>query len=111
MLAQAQPTIHALIDVGAVVMGPTNQEVVEFMLREGLPWAEAGVFIDMDGRRMVVFRGGSVAVPLNTVGLPWHKRFTFYDQMHTTGMDIKQSASARAAITVGKVTLLRTWPI
>jgi len=28
--------------------------------------------------------------------------FTFFDQVHTTGMDIKQSINARAAVTLGK---------
>ena len=43
-------------------------------------------------------------MPLASVGVPWHKRFTFYDQVHTTGMDIKQCGTARAAITVSKDT-------
>ncbi|KAG5189405.1 hypothetical protein JKP88DRAFT_301998, partial [Tribonema minus] len=31
-----------------------------------------------------------------------HLRFTFYDQVHTTGMDIKQALSCTAAVTLGK---------
>eukprot|EP00966_Prymnesium_polylepis_P205500 4762283-Prymnesium_polylepis.1 len=58
---------------------------------------------------MVVFRGGGPPVPLSTVGVPWNRRFTFYDQVHTTGMDIKQCATARAAITVSKDTILRDY--
>ena len=35
------------------------------------------------------------------------QRFTFYDQIHTTGMDIKQSLDACAAVTLGKDMTLR----
>ena len=35
-------------------------------------------------------------------GMPWDRRFSFYDQVHTTGMDIKQSPNARAVVTIGK---------
>jgi hypothetical protein len=30
------------------------------------------------------------------------RRFTFYDQIHTTGMDIKHVVNATAVITLGK---------
>ena len=36
------------------------------------------------------------------LGLPWHRRFSFYDQVHTTGMDIKQCLDAAAVCTLGK---------
>ena len=41
-------------------------------------------------------------VRLDQAGIPVHRRFSFYDQIHTTGMDIKQCIDARAAITLGK---------
>ena len=109
MLATAKPPIHALIDVGASIMGPTNQQAVEYMLSVGLEGMDAAVFLDDADRRMVVFRGGGQPVPLSTVGVPWSRRFTFYDQVHTTGMDIKQCGTARAAITVSKDTILRDY--
>ena len=34
--------------------------------------------------------------------VPLEKRFAFYDQVHTTGMDIKQTSTAVAVVTVGK---------
>jgi hypothetical protein len=109
MIATATPAMHCLIDVGAMIMGPTNQQAVEYMLKVGLKDMDAAVFLDQQDRRMVVFRGGGPPVPLSTVGLPWNRRFTFYDQVHTTGMDIKQCGTARAAITVGKDTILRDY--
>ena len=41
-------------------------------------------------------------VRLAQAGVPNHRRFSFYDQIHTTGMDIHQCIDARAAITLGK---------
>lgn len=41
-------------------------------------------------------------VRLAQAGVPVHRRFSFYDQIHTTGMDIHQCIDARAAITLGK---------
>lgn len=41
-------------------------------------------------------------VRLAQAGIPNHRRFSFYDQIHTTGMDIHQCIDARAVITLGK---------
>ena len=41
-------------------------------------------------------------VRLAQAGIPVHRRFSFYDQIHTTGMDIHQCIDARAVITLGK---------
>lgn len=56
---------------------------------------------------MVVVRGRRDAVPLNQCGLRPSERFTFYDQVHTTGVDIKQSPNVRALVTLGKDATLR----
>ena len=54
----------------------------------------------------VVERDGS-SYPLSRCGVAWNERFTFYDQVHTTGMDIKQAIDARAVCTLGKDMTLR----
>ena len=41
-------------------------------------------------------------VRLAQAGVPVRRRFSFYDQIHTTGMDIHQCIDAKAAITLGK---------
>ena len=46
---------------------------------------------------------------LSESGLAWHERFSFYDQVHTTGMDIKQCADACAALTLGKDMVFRDY--
>ena len=102
LLATASPPYHALIDTGALVTGYSNLEVAAALLDGGLPAFDGVVFLDAEDRQMLLLRSGRKVVPLAQAGVPVHRRFTFYDQVHTTGMDIKQAASARAALTLGK---------
>ena len=41
--------------------------------------------------------------------MPDTKRFAFYDQVHTTGMDIQHSVNACAVITLGKDMVFRDY--
>ena len=50
---------------------------------------------------------GMMTVRLDQCGVPLERRFTFYDHCHTTGMDIKQFYTARAALTLGKDMTIR----
>ena len=84
------PPFHALIDTGALVTDMTNKEVAECLLREGLKNLEGCVYLDESDRQMVLMRSSPHPVPIKECGLPWEARFTFYDQVHTTGIDIKQ---------------------
>eukprot|EP00656_Telonema_subtile_P005028 TRINITY_DN12285_c0_g1_i4.p1 TRINITY_DN12285_c0_g1~~TRINITY_DN12285_c0_g1_i4.p1 ORF type:complete len:1077 (+),score=272.22 TRINITY_DN12285_c0_g1_i4:94-3324(+) len=100
-IAKADPPFHALIDTGALVTGLTNEEVADVLLSR-LPATFKGVvYLDRSDRQMILLRNGR-AVPLAQSGLAWRDRFTFYDQVHTTGMDIKQFPSANAVVTIGK---------
>ena len=58
--------------------------------------------LDAEDRQMLLLRSGRKVVPLAQSGVPIHRRFSFYDQVHSTGMDIKQTPSARAALTLSK---------
>ena len=77
----------------------TNEQVAAFLLVEGglFERFEGVVFLDGDDRKMIMVRDGMVVLPLEEVGIEKHRRFSFYDQVHTTGMDIKQALDARAA--------------
>ena len=109
-VATADPPVHALIDVGALVTGLSNLAVARFMLDEGLAWAEGCVFLDEGDCQMVLLRKGWHVVPLaRLAALDSSKRFTFYDQVHTTGMDIRQAPGATAALTLGKDMTLRDY--
>jgi hypothetical protein len=101
-IAHAQPPVHALIDTGALITGFDNQEVAAFLLAELPTEMEGVVYLDEDDRQMILLRDHNAPLPLVQCGLSPSKRFTFYDQVHTTGMDIKQCVNARAVVTLGK---------
>ncbi|CAN0310344.1 unnamed protein product, partial [Ectocarpus sp. 12 AP-2014] len=73
------------------------------LLAVGLGGLEGVVYLDDADRKMIVTRaGGMRPLLLADCHVPPDLRFTFYDQVHTTGMDIKQGLSAVAAVTLGK---------
>jgi len=102
-IALARPPFHALLDCGALITGMSNLEVAKYLLMNGLPDEFDGVvFLDHKDRKMMLIRHGMNVVRLNQSGIPPQRRFSFYDQIHTTGMDIHQCIDARAALTLGK---------
>jgi hypothetical protein len=102
-IATANPPFHVLLDCGAIVTGLSNYDVAKYLLTHGLPSEFDGVvFLDHKDRKMMLMRNGMNVVRLNQSGIPPHRRFSFYDQIHTTGMDIHQCIDARAALTLGK---------
>ncbi|GAB5356506.1 hypothetical protein AAMO2058_000295800 [Amorphochlora amoebiformis] len=101
-IATAKPPYHALIDTGALVTGLTNDQVARFLMEKGLSKCmDACVFLDRQDRRMALLKTGKI-IPLKQCGVELSKRFSFYDQVHTTGMDIKQTLNATAVVTLGK---------
>lgn len=102
-IATANPPFHVLLDCGALVTGMSNYDVAKYLLTHGLPPDFDGVvFLDHNDRKMILMRNGMNVVRMNQSGIPPHRRFSFYDQIHTTGMDIHQCIDARAALTLGK---------
>ena len=59
--------------------------------------------------KLAVPRRKRAVIPLAQCGLPAERRFTFYDQVHTVGIDISQAPNAVAAVTVGKDMVLRDY--
>ena len=59
--------------------------------------------------KLALMRGSDRPIPLAKCGASPLRQFTFFDQVHTTGHDIKQSLQARAAVTIGKDTTLRDY--
>ena len=57
------------------------------------------VFLDDKDRKTILVKHGMNVVRLNQTGVPPDRRFSFYDQVHTTGMDIHQFIDGRAALT------------
>lgn len=101
-VACAAPAVQALIDTGALITGLDNAEAAAYLL-ERLPEAMEGVvYLDRHDQQMILLRASGRAMPLAQCGVSPARRFTFYDQVHTTGMDIKQAPNARAVLTIGK---------
>lgn len=102
-IATSDPPFHVLLDSGALVTGMSNFQVAKYLLTNGLADKFDGVvFLDDHDRKMILMKHGMNVVRLNQAGIPPDRRFSFYDQIHTTGMDIHQCIDARAALTLGK---------
>lgn len=101
-VAEYDPPLHALIDTGALITGLSNGDVARKLLEAGLKHADGVVFMDASGCKMILMREGMQVLKLEQCGLPPSRRFSFYDQVHTTGIDIEQPAAAAAALTLGK---------
>lgn len=72
------------------------------LLELGLDHVDAVAYIEDDtDKQMVVYRNGTTRL-LGLCGLPPDRRFTFYDQVHSTGQDIRQAPLATAFVTIGK---------
>ena len=103
--------IAALIDAGALVTGMSNQKVAEFLLSvpNGLEGKDGVVFIDEDDQQMIMVRSNKAVIPVQDCTVSMSRRFTFYDQVHTTGMDIAQTPNAIAVLTIGKDMMYRDY--
>ena len=108
-IANATPPFNALIDTGALVTGYNNLQVARMLLHYGLPDVDAVVFLDELDRKMTLLRKGAKVVSLAECGVALERRFTFYDQVHTTGMDIPQLMNAHASLTLGKDMVFRDY--
>ena len=60
------------------------------------------VYFDRQDRKMILMRSTGRSILEAVSGVAWKDRFTFYDQVHTTGADIKQFPNAVAVVTIGK---------
>eukprot|EP00457_Paulinella_chromatophora_P000002 gb/GEZN01000002.1/.p1 GENE.gb/GEZN01000002.1/~~gb/GEZN01000002.1/.p1 ORF type:complete len:6816 (+),score=1425.09 gb/GEZN01000002.1/:114-20561(+) len=103
------PRFHALIDTGALITGYSNHQVAQELLDRGLAWCDGVVFLDDADKQQVLVRATGRVVPADQCGVPLERRFAFYDQIHTTGMDIRHVVNARAIITLGKDMVFRDY--
>lgn len=104
----AEGSFHALIDTGALITNMDNEQVARELLAK-LPSEkfDGVVFLDQSDRKMILLRSnvgalGARAVSLVTSGVVPERRFAFFDQVHTTGMDILTAPCAKAVVTIGK---------
>ncbi|KAJ9441712.1 putative nucleoredoxin 1-2 [Diplonema papillatum] len=102
-IASQQPPFHALIDTGALITGLSNLEVAQYLMsKDRMPQMEGCIFLDELDRKMILVRATNRVIKLEECGIPKLKRFTFYDQVHTTGLDVSHAPNAQAALTLGK---------
>lgn len=111
--AEDDPTygrVHALIDTGALITGLSNLQVAQrLFVNGGLPWCEGIVFLDESDRKMILVRATGRVLKLAQSGITAEKRFAFYDQVHTTGMDIQHTLNACAVLTLSKDMVFRDY--
>ena len=107
----AESDFLAFIDCGALVTGFDNEQAARFLLKNGLtkrnPPLKGCVFLDSNDKKMVVMAKGGKPIPYESCGLAWNERFTYYDAVHIVGIDIKQSADAKACVSISKGTPIR----
>eukprot|EP00435_Cladocopium_sp_Y103_P004932 s3641_g1.t1 len=94
----------ALIDTGALLCGLENEEVAKLLMDGPLKEAKDAIVFLARGTDlpMILLKGATQAVPLEDANIRPERRFCYFDQPHTTGIDIQQPPLGVAAITVGK---------
>lgn len=100
---------HSLIDTGALITGYSNEQVAAELLKRGLTWCDGVVFLDSADKQQVLVRATGRVTSADQCGVPLERRFAFYDQIHTTGMDVKHVVNATAVITLGKDMVFRDY--
>lgn len=101
-VACSSENYHVLIDTGALITGLKNIEVVRELSKFLRPSIWGVVYMDHLDRRVVYVRDKRKVISLKQCGIPTKHRFCFYDQIHTTGMDVEHHFNARAVLTIGK---------
>ena len=115
--------LRAFIDAGAFFEGRSNEhvasELLEFFGDKGkFPNQEIKGVLFFEGDRLTLMKQTGITVeiiPLNgsdpkdiaAHGLANNELFTYYDQSHTTGIDIAQKSKASAMLFIGSLTLER----
>jgi hypothetical protein len=64
-----------------LILGYTNLQVAQMLLKLGLRWCEGVVYLDEYDRKMVLVRATGRVLKMSQCGVPAEKRFAFYDQV------------------------------
>lgn len=91
---EAGEAFCALIDCGALLCGLENQEVAKLLMESPLSSIKDGCVFLARGTDlpMIFLKGATHPVPLEDANLRPERRFCYFDQPHTTGIDIQQPA-------------------
>jgi Protein of unknown function (DUF3638) len=88
-----------LIDIGALFKGISNEAVAKAILKNK-PSLRGVAFYD-DGNNLVMLEDSGRIIPFVQSQLRPHERFTYCDNKHMFGSDVKQSPNAKGICTFG----------
>jgi len=91
----------ALIDVGALFKGIPNHIVAQKLLGSLDKDIDTVVYFDDKKNQMVELNRYGEITDFSETKTPMDRRFTYYDQVHTTGINVPQAQHAKAFITIG----------
>ncbi|KAF8434569.1 hypothetical protein L210DRAFT_3453923 [Boletus edulis BED1] len=105
MVAEQQPEIRVLLDVGSQILDLSNQEVASAWLDISADIIGA-IYFDYHDELVVLTRNGqSLPFSSSSYALQLDRCVIYLDHAHTRGTDIKLPIGSRAAVTLGpKVT-------
>lgn len=102
---------RAHIDLGSLFTGIDNGTLAKEILKRitQIPNhpVKGVIFFDQNNEIMILEKGKKDPLPLAQSQLKPDECYTYYDQRHTTGADIKQISSAKATVSIGKDSTLR----
>ncbi|KAK3987282.1 hypothetical protein QBC44DRAFT_127707 [Cladorrhinum sp. PSN332] len=102
-LAQSEPPMRVILDVGAQIIESANLRMAEKLLGSvPVGSAEAVIFFNDEDELSVLLRNGDIS-PFLTSPFATHtdRCLVFLDQAHTRGTDLKLPSDYRAAVTLG----------
>jgi hypothetical protein len=97
---KADTDARMLIDIGALFKGISNREVAQIIFKRfrDLKSNVKGV-IFFENNKLVIMEGENLVIPLEQSQLKPKDRFSYCDNKHMFGADIKQSPTARGLCT------------
>ncbi|KAH3760540.1 DUF3638 family protein [Pelomyxa schiedti] len=96
------PNCFILCDSGALITGMDNSQVAEHLLR-GLPDPFRGVvYVDECTGSLMVLHRNLAKLPLASCHLSKSELFSYLDDVHTRGTDLKLPLTARGIVTLGR---------
>jgi hypothetical protein len=100
---------QAFIDSGGIFKGIPHEEVARNLFT--LTWFrdafDGVIFFDEKGNKKMLEESSRAVVSADSSNIPMSRHFTFYDQKHSTGTNIKQMPEAKGVTSVSKQMILR----
>lgn len=98
---------NAFIDSGALFKGMSGLSVAQIMLKRFKKTEIKGIIFFHKNELVILERNQKRPIPLSRSSLQPSECFTFYDDAHTIGADIKQKFNARALVSISENLFLK----